>query len=129
MNHGVVDRVVPLVEATKALAVAIDSCDEPIMERQSVKSTVLASVGYEPDTQVLELEFGSGKIYRYRGVSAELHAWLVRAKDKGGFFRRMIDGKFEYERVDHVDPNAPSLMEALRASLRQTQGESDEPDR
>lgn len=98
------------------------------MERQSVQSSVLASVGYEPGTQVLEIEFSSGRIYRYRGVSAELHAWLMRSPQKGGFFNRMIDGKFEFERIDHIDPNAPSLIEALRASLRPAPEEPEEPD-
>ena len=95
------------------------------MERQPVSSTALVSVGYDPQAQVLELEFRSGRVYRYRGVSAELHGWLMRTPDKGALFHRLIDGKFPFERIDHIDPNAPSLEEALRASLRQARDPED----
>ncbi len=38
------------------------------MDRTSVQSTTLASVGYDVGTHVLELEFRSGEIYRYAAV-------------------------------------------------------------
>lgn len=98
------------------------------MERQPVKSTVLASIGYDPQAEVLEIEFCSGRIYRYHGVSAELHAWLMRSPHKGGIFNRMIDGKFEFDRIDHIDPNAPSLMDVLRASLQHASEKGEEPE-
>ena len=98
------------------------------MDREAVESKVFASVGYEPESEVLELEFSSGRIYRYMGVSAETHAWFMRSAEKGGFFNRMIDGKFEFERIDYIDPNAPSLEDALRASLRPPPEETNEPE-
>lgn len=95
------------------------------VEREPVQSSVLASVGFDAPQQVLEIEFCSGRIYRYRGVSAELHAWLMRSPQKGALFNRLIDGKFEFERVDHIDPEAPSLEDALRASLAAASKESE----
>ena len=95
------------------------------MEREPVQSTALASIGHDPESEVLEIEFSSGRIYRYRGVSAQLHAWLMRSPDKGGLFNRLIEGKFEFERIDHIQPDAMSLEDALRASLRPPPG--DEP--
>lgn len=87
------------------------------MERTPVESKALRSIGYDSDARVLELEFPGRKVYQYLDVSPELHAWLMRSKDKMAVFRNKIDGCFEVRRVDHIDPNAPSLEDALRASL------------
>ncbi len=95
------------------------------MDREAVASTVLKSVGYDPDTRTLEIEFPSGRVYRYLEVPAEVHAWLMRSPGKGSLFRRMIDGKYTFERVDHLDPNAPSLMDALRASVAQSRADDE----
>ena len=35
------------------------------MERQYVSSSNIASIGYDPDNQVLEIEFLSGAVYQY----------------------------------------------------------------
>lgn len=87
------------------------------MERTPVESKALRSIGYDPDACVLELEFPGRKVYQYLDVPPELHAWLMRSKDKMAMFRNKIDGCFEVRRIDHIDPNAPSLEDALRASL------------
>jgi hypothetical protein len=87
------------------------------MERTPVEDKVLVSVGYDADARVLEIEFPKGKVYQYLDAPPELHAWLVRSHDKLSFFRHKIDGAFEFRRVDHLDPSAPSLEDALLASL------------
>ena len=90
------------------------------MERVPVESKALASIGYDAEARVLELEFRQGKVYQYLDVPAELHEWLMRSRDKMALFRNKIDGRFELRRVDHLDPSAPSLEDALRASLAAT---------
>lgn len=87
------------------------------MERTPVESKALVSVGYDADQRVLELEFPKGKVYQYDDVPPELHAWLMRTQDKLSMFRNKIEGRFEFRRVDLIDPEAPSLEDALRASL------------
>lgn len=78
----------------------------------------MVSVGYDPESQTLEIEFPAGRTYQYFEVPPSVHQWLMRASGKGGFFNRMIDGKFEFRRVDHLVPeDGPSLADALRASL------------
>jgi hypothetical protein len=93
------------------------------MERTPVEDKVLVSVGYDADGRVLELEFPKGKVYQYFDVPPELHAWLVRSHDKLSLFRHKIDGSFEFRRVDHLVPDAPSLEDALRASLAASRAE------
>jgi len=87
------------------------------MERTPVEDKVLVSIGYDSEARVLEIEFPKGKVYQYRDVPPELHVWLMRSHDKRSLFRNKIDGVFEYRRVDHIVPDAPSLEDALRASL------------
>ncbi len=47
------------------------------MDRKPVRSSNIRSVGYEVETQVLELEFHSGGIYRYPGVPEVIYRGLM----------------------------------------------------
>lgn len=60
------------------------------MERQPVQSSNLVSVGYEPDTSTLEVEFHSSGIYQYFGVPAETHQALMDAGSKGNYFNHNV---------------------------------------
>ena len=59
------------------------------MERVPVESSTLVSVGYDPTSGTLEIEFRNG-IYQYFGVSAEIHEGLMSAGSKGAFFSQFI---------------------------------------
>ncbi len=69
------------------------------MDRTSVQSTTLASVGYDVGTHVLELEFRSGEIYRYAAVPSAIHRALLSAESKGQFFNQKIRNCFSHDRV------------------------------
>lgn len=60
------------------------------MERTAVKSTSIKSVGHDPATNTLEVEFSSGKVYRYANVPAEKHAELLAAESIGKHFGKSI---------------------------------------
>lgn len=96
------------------------------MERTPVESKALVSVGYDAEQRVLEIEFAKGKVYQYADVPPELHVWLMRSQDKAALFRNKIDGSFEFRRVDLIDPHAPSLEDALRASLAASRASASE---
>ena len=49
------------------------------MQRKALRSSSIHSVGYDPATQVLEIEFRSGGIYQYFGVPAEVYQALMKA--------------------------------------------------
>lgn len=60
------------------------------MNRIPVTSSNLASIGYDEGTQTLEIEFRSGAIYQYFGVSSDVHAALMAASSHGSYFAANI---------------------------------------
>jgi hypothetical protein len=60
------------------------------MLRTEVKSTTLKSAGYDATARILELEFCSGRVYRYDEVPASVYRNLLAAKSKGKFFNEYI---------------------------------------
>lgn len=60
------------------------------MDRISVSSSNLVSVGYDSDTATLEIEFGKSGIYQYFGVPANVHEELMMAGSKGTYFDQNI---------------------------------------
>ena len=61
------------------------------MERTPVDSSSIASVGHDPATDTLHVEFkSSSKVYAYPGVSAEDHQALMNAPSIGAHFGKHI---------------------------------------
>jgi hypothetical protein len=87
------------------------------MERSPVDSRSLRSVGYDPSTSELEIEFHTGRIYRFSGVPAGVYAWLLRSPAKGGWFNRMIRDRYPYREVDERPSVESDLLDDLRRSL------------
>jgi hypothetical protein len=93
--------------------------------RQRLPSNAILSAGYDGATGELELEFQSGHVYRYMDVPPSVFDWLLRTKNKGGFVRRMITGRYvehavrERGEADASPGAGPSLEDVLRASLEQ----------
>ena len=69
------------------------------MQRYSVASSNLASVGYDTVTQTLEIEFLSGSVYQYYNVPENLYDQLMRAGSKGRFFHQYIRNAYPYSRI------------------------------
>ncbi len=60
------------------------------MERLTIDSSVINSVGYDPTRRVLELEFASGAIYEYLDVPEAEYQSLLKAPSPGAFFNEEI---------------------------------------
>lgn len=60
------------------------------MKRYPVASSSLRAVGYDPQHQVLEVEFHDGHVYRYEQVPAQLVSNLLAADSLGGYFNRVF---------------------------------------
>lgn len=70
------------------------------MKRTPVKSSAIASVGYDPATAVLEIEFTDERVFIYRHVPAHIHAGLMSASSCGQYFNGEIKPIFDdYEEV------------------------------
>jgi hypothetical protein len=91
------------------------------MQRIQLASAAVSSAGYDAEAQILELEFSSGRIYRYEGVPRGTYEWLLRAPSKGGYVARMINDRYPYRDVTPPPAATQDLADALRASLRELQ--------
>ena len=60
------------------------------MTRQPIESSNIKSVGYEPASKTLEVEFHSGAVHQYLDVSANKHAQLIKHKSPGSYFHNNI---------------------------------------
>lgn len=69
------------------------------MIRQPVRSSNVRSVGYDPTTRTLEIEFNTWAIQRYDGVSVDVHAGLMSASSHGSYFYQNIMGRYPYRRI------------------------------
>ena len=69
------------------------------VDRESVKSSSIRSVGYDPATGALEIEFETGPVYRYEGVPDFLYRGLVAARSKGKFFHTRISNRYPFQEV------------------------------
>lgn len=65
---------------------------------------MLASAGYDPTSQTLELEFRNGGIYRYFEVPVSVYEALMMAPSKGRFFVAEIRGRFTHVRTRPSSP-------------------------
>jgi hypothetical protein len=75
-----------------------------MMDRAAVNSTSIKSIGHDPATQTLHVEFHNGKVYEYPGVSAESHAALVTAESIGKHFSAHIRPKYSAKPVIPMEP-------------------------
>ena len=73
--------------------------NEEGMEREAVRSTNVASVGYDPKSEVLEIAFKSGGVYQYSGVPVERYQSLMKASAIGSYFIREIKPWYACEKV------------------------------
>jgi len=70
------------------------------MRRVPVTSSTLASVGYDSDAHVLEVQFRHGGIYQYTDVPAGVHAELMAADSLGTYLSRVIKPNYAFRRVE-----------------------------
>jgi hypothetical protein len=60
------------------------------MQMQSVESSTIKALGYEPSSRTLAIEFTSGHVYHYSGISQHQFDALMAAPSKGKHFTAMI---------------------------------------
>lgn len=70
------------------------------MNRQSVESSNLASVGYDAENEILEIEFNHGGVYQYFDVPKNVYEELMSASSHGQYFDRNIKKEgYEFQKI------------------------------
>ena len=69
------------------------------MNRNDVKSSCIASVGFDHISKILEIEFVSGSIYQYYNVDQDIYINLISAESIGKYFNKNIAYTFKYNQV------------------------------
>jgi hypothetical protein len=70
------------------------------VQRKTVGSSTIASIGYDAATRTLEVSFHSGSVYRYSGVPASVHSGLMSAASHGSYFDSFVKkAGYPYHRV------------------------------
>lgn len=64
------------------------------MNRNPVSSSNLASIGYDAESLVLEVEFNNGRVYQYFDVPQGTYDELMSASSKGSYMNNVIKKQF-----------------------------------
>jgi hypothetical protein len=69
------------------------------MERKRINSSKIRAVGYDPKSQVLEVEFSDGRVFAYSGVSPEVHRQFMAVPSPTSFFEDKIAEDYPSRRI------------------------------
>lgn len=69
------------------------------MMTYNVESTNVKTIGYEADSQKLEVEYLSGQKYEYSNVPQKVFDGFITAVSKGKYLNQIIKGQYEVRRV------------------------------
>ncbi len=64
------------------------------MEKQLIDSSVIASVEYDAQANTMDVEFRSGRVYRYFLITPSVHRELMSADSVGKYFNASIRNRF-----------------------------------
>ena len=73
--------------------------EEAVMQRYPVVSSNVATIGFDPETETLEVEFLNGSVYQYYNVSEVMYEGLRSASSVGQFLNTYIKNAYPYSRV------------------------------
>lgn len=69
------------------------------MNREHVESSNIESIGYDSESQTLEIEFLNGSVYQYFDVPDHIYTELIGAASHGEYLAANIKGHYRYSRV------------------------------
>ena len=69
------------------------------MKRKQVESSNLASIGYDVNSEILEVEFKHGGVYQYSDVPEKVYEELMNADSHGVYFSANIRNEYEYKKL------------------------------
>lgn len=69
------------------------------MERTPVSSSNVSSIGYDADSQTLEVEFNNGAVYQYSEVPEYEYDGIMNADSKGGYLHSNIKNRYSFSKL------------------------------
>lgn len=69
------------------------------MERTEVSSSAVRSIGYNAETQVLEVEYLGGGVYQYTNVPASEYEALMSSSSVGKYLQNNIKSAYSARKV------------------------------
>ena len=69
------------------------------MDRTPVISSNIQAIGYDSDSQTLEVEFNHGSVYQYIGVPQGEHEGMMNADSKGKYLNANIKGRYPFVQI------------------------------
>ena len=66
-------------------------------------STAIRRYVYRPDAGALDIEFITGRVYRYFAVPPNVAEGFSRVRSKGGYFNRALRNRFDFVRLPGWD--------------------------
>ncbi len=80
------------------------------MNWQTVKSSNVDAVSYDPGTKILSVRFRGSGVYHYKDIPQEIVDGMMIAKSVGKFFIENIKGKYEVEKETRACPKCQGEM-------------------
>ncbi len=69
------------------------------MQLETVDSSMIHAVGYDPKEQCLEVVFNNGKVYQYFEIPQEIYDGLMEASSKGSYMRSFVIDCYPYQKL------------------------------
>lgn len=68
------------------------------MKRTSVISSAINSIGYDPESEILEIEFAGGTAYEYYDVPHQVYDEMMHAESLGAYINEtIVRGGYAYQ--------------------------------
>ncbi len=69
------------------------------MDMIQVDSSNIAAIGYDNDSETLQIEFNNGTTYQYFDIPEQVFERLRDADSVGGYLAAQIKGNYRYSKV------------------------------
>ena len=69
------------------------------MDRIPVDSSNISSIGFDENSNTLEVEFHSGAVYQYFDVPLIIYQVMMEADSKGKYLAQHIKGNYRFVKV------------------------------
>ena len=72
----------------------------PIKDVVALDSSSLASVAYDVERTILQIEFRNHAVYQYIEVPENIHQDLLQADSKGAYFNKYVRNRFRSFKIE-----------------------------